>query len=111
LKYFIKLNIIHRVTDPHHFNADPNPALIRFHFSAGADPDPHKSDGNLRPQVFRPSRAPFFRHQDSIHGSGLSLLKLLNFECNADPNPAFHSNADPDPDLACKNNADPDPQP
>jgi hypothetical protein len=24
-------------------------------------------------------------------------LKILNFDCNADPDPAFYSNADPDP--------------
>jgi hypothetical protein len=36
-------------------------------------------------------------------------LKLLNFDFNADPDPAFDSNVDPDP--ASKNNADPDPQP
>ncbi len=47
-----------RVADPHHFNADPDPA---FHSSADPDPDPalHQSDGNLRPLVYRPSRAPF----------------------------------------------------
>ncbi len=36
-------------------------------------------------------------------------LKLLNFDLNADPDPALHSNADPDP--ASENNADPDLQP
>ncbi len=34
-------------------------------------------------------------------------LKLLNFDLNADPDPAFHSNGDPNPDPASKNNADP----
>jgi hypothetical protein len=34
-------------------------------------------------------------------------LKLLNFESNADPDPAVHSNADPVP--AFQNNADPQP--
>jgi hypothetical protein len=34
------------VADPHHFNADPDPAL-------------RQSDANLRPLVCRPSRAPF----------------------------------------------------
>ncbi len=32
-------------------------------------------------------------------------LKFLNFDFNADPDPAFHSYADPD--LASKNKADP----
>jgi hypothetical protein len=35
-------------------------------------------------------------------------LKLLNFNFNAGPDPAFQSNTDPDP--ASKINADPDPQ-
>ncbi len=34
-------------------------------------------------------------------------LKLLNFDFYADPDPAFHSSADPDQNLAAKNNADP----
>ena len=34
-------------------------------------------------------------------------LKLLTFDLNADPDPAFHSNVDSDPDPACENNADP----
>ncbi len=42
----------------------------------------------------------------SIHGPlwlYCQLLKILNFEFNADPDPAFHSNVDP----ACHNNTDP----
>jgi hypothetical protein len=38
-------------------------------------------------------------------------LKLLNFDCNADMDPAFYSNVDPDLDPASKYNADLDPQP
>jgi hypothetical protein len=38
----------------------------------------------------------------SVHGS-IEPLKLINFDCNADPDPV-HSNADPN--LASKNNAD-----
>jgi hypothetical protein len=33
-------------------------------------------------------------------------LKLLNFDLNADPDLAFHSDADPDPESASKNDAD-----
>jgi hypothetical protein len=54
----------------------------------------------------------------SLHASILSVqdsprllfqpLKLLNFDFNVDPDPAFHSNSDSD--AASKNNADPDPQ-
>jgi hypothetical protein len=36
----------------------------------------------------------------------IESLKLLNFDFNADPDPACYSNADPDP--ACYSNADPD---
>jgi hypothetical protein len=39
----------------------------------------------------------------------IELLKLLKFDFNADPDPAFHSNTDPDP--AYKINADTDPPP
>jgi hypothetical protein len=47
-----------RVADPHHFNADSDPA---FHCNADPDPDPvhNQSDVNLRPLVYRPFRAPF----------------------------------------------------
>jgi hypothetical protein len=40
----------------------------------------------------------------SLHASilGSTALKLLNFDLNADPDPAFHSDVDP----ASKNNAD-----
>jgi hypothetical protein len=34
-------------------------------------------------------------------------IKLLTFDFDAEPDPAFQSNADPDP--ACQSNADPDP--
>ncbi len=46
----------------------------------------------------------------SVHGPPrlyFKPLKLLIFDFNADPNPAFHSNADPYPDPASKNNANP----
>jgi hypothetical protein len=39
-----------------HFNVDPDPA---FHSNADLVPAPHESDGNLRPMVYRPSRASF----------------------------------------------------
>jgi hypothetical protein len=47
----------------------------------------------------------------ALHVLFFELVKLLNFDFDADPDPAFYSNADPDPYLAFKNNADPDPQP
>ncbi len=64
--------------DPHHFNADPDPAFQLYanpdpasHFNANPDPafhlnanldldlDPHQSDENLRSLVYGPSRALF----------------------------------------------------
>jgi hypothetical protein len=37
-----------------------------------------------------------------------TVLKLLNFYFNADPNPAFYSTVDPDPGPASKNKEDSD---
>ncbi len=55
-----------RVPDPHHVDADPDPAFhfsadadLDFHFDADMDPAPYPSDANLRPLVYRPSRASF----------------------------------------------------
>jgi hypothetical protein len=48
----------------------------------------------------------------SVHdppGLHFKPLKLLNFDSNTDPKPAFHLNEDPDPNV--HSNADPDPQP
>jgi hypothetical protein len=41
----------------------------------------------------------FLRASTAHHGSISELLKLLNFEFNADPDPTFHSTADLDPTL------------
>jgi hypothetical protein len=47
LYFFSSSNgLIVRVADLLHFKADPDPALLQ-------------NDGNLLPQVYRPSRAPF----------------------------------------------------
>ncbi len=62
-KYWVRTELeilsIARVSDPHHFSADPNPA---FHFNADPDPDPapNQGDPNLRPLAHRPSRPPFW---------------------------------------------------
>ncbi len=63
-------------------------------FTLNADPDtaPRQSDGNLRPLVYRPSSAPFLNIQASICERPRILfetLKLLKFDINADPDPAF----------------------
>jgi hypothetical protein len=51
-----------------------------------------------------------------VYGPGrlhFKPIELLNVVFNADPDPTFHSNADPDPANADPDpaNADPDPQP
>jgi hypothetical protein len=57
------------VSDPHHFNADPDPAFHlnadldpSFHFIAvpDPDPDPHQGDANLRQMAYGPSSRPTF---------------------------------------------------
>ncbi len=45
-----------RVADPHHLNADPD---LAFYLNEDQNPAPHRSNGNLRPLVNRPSKAPF----------------------------------------------------
>ncbi len=83
--------------------------MLRIRITLNADPDPasHESDWNLRPLVYRISRARFrVSRPPSFHGSIVSLSKVSDF--NADPDPAYHSNADPDP--AFKNNANLDPE-
>jgi hypothetical protein len=75
-----------------HFNLDLDPA---FHVNADPDLASHQSVANLRPLVQRPS---IF----SLNASMVSILlhyeprKLLNFVFNADPDPAFLTNADSD---------------
>jgi hypothetical protein len=62
-----------RVADPHHLDADPDPAFHfhadpdpDFHFYADPDPAHHQMDENLRPLVYRPYRAPFLSLAVSI---------------------------------------------
>ncbi len=94
--------------------ADPDPA---FHFFEDPDPVLLQSDGNLRPLVYRPSRAPYLTLQAplvSAHGPPLLYfepLKLLYFDFNADLDPVFLFNANLDSYPCPKKNADPDPQP
>jgi hypothetical protein len=113
-----------RVADPHHLDADPDPALhfyadpdTDFNLNTNPDPAPLQCDRNLRPLVYRP----YILQSSIFEPPGLhcerprpstalfcKLLKLLNFDFNADSDLAFHSNADSAP--SSKNNADPDPQ-
>ncbi len=59
-KDIIKDNVVSRVADPHHFNADTDP-YPTFHFNG--DPDPHRSDVNLGPPVYGPSVGLHFEPQ------------------------------------------------
>ncbi len=78
----------------------PDPA-----FTSMPDPDPHKDDANLRPLVYRPFILDLHCERPRPR---FELLKLLNFDFNVYPDPAFHFNGDPDPDPASKNKEDPD---
>ncbi len=89
--------------DPDAVNPDPNPV---FHFNADQDLAPYPSEVILRPLlVYRLYKAPI----SSLRASFMSAhdhprhyfdpLKLLNFDINADPDPAIHCNVDPDPAI------------
>ncbi len=67
-----------RVADPHHFNADPDPA---FHFNADPDPAPHQNDAYLRPGL------------QNLKGS----ILICRFLGLPDPDPLVRG-TDPDPD-------------
>jgi len=64
--------------------ADPS-----FQFNADPDPAPRQSDENLRPPVYKPSRAPF--------GASKAPDPDPAFDFNADSDPTFQNNADPQP--------------
>ncbi len=72
-----------------HFNADPDPTIC-LNVDSDLDPAPHQSDANLRPLVYRFSKAPFWASAPplwaftTLNGSIFEPLKLLNFD-NADP--------------------------
>jgi hypothetical protein len=43
--------LISRVVDPHHFNADPDPAV---NLNVDPDPAPHQNNVSLRPLALEP---------------------------------------------------------
>ncbi len=68
--------------------------------NADPDPAPFQSDGNLRPLVYRSSRAPLASLASfvSVHGHPRLFFEPLNhLILNADPDPNSKKNADPDP--------------
>jgi hypothetical protein len=105
---------------PFYLNADPNPVLTSHLY---AEPDP----GPVPYQVMRIghhwSTDPPQLHFEPLHAFIVSVHgplwfnfqppKLLNFDFDADPDPAFESGAVPDPvfysyaDLDSQNDADP----
>ncbi len=130
--------VIYRVADPHHFNADPDPAIHfnadpdpAFHFNAdpdpsfhfnAADPDPafhFNADPDLAFHFSADSDPAFYFNVDSDLAFHFSADPGRAFHFSADPDPAFHFNADPGPafhfnadlDPAFHFNADPDPAP
>jgi hypothetical protein len=114
---FIRKRHFARVEDPHHFNADPDPASLfkadldpAFHFDGEQDLDLHQSNGNLQPLTLHFELSGLHFKPPSLHSERPWPSKALvraspasKFDFNAKP--AFHSNADPDP--ASKKNADP----
>jgi hypothetical protein len=80
-----------------HVNAVPD-MDTSFHINVNPDPAPHQSDANLRPLIYRASTAPFRAAPPASTVSGhappklhFEPLQLLNFDFNADLDPAFHS--------------------
>jgi len=95
LGFKLAVNALSRFSDPHHFNADPDPACYfiadldpAFHFNADSDLAPHQGDANL--SLLAVSTPPFL---DSRSSTALfEPRNLLNFDLYASPDPAFHSN-------------------
>jgi hypothetical protein len=123
---FIITLVSTRVSNPHHFNADPGQLL---HFYADPDPDPafslYTDPDLLLIKVMQtcdnwPTDPPGLHFEPprlhlGVHGPPrlrIESRKRLNFDCNAYPDPPFHSSADADldPDPTSTNNADPDPK-
>jgi len=74
-----------RVADPHSFNPDSDHSFLpyadtdpTFHFNVDPDPAPYKNDANLRPWVYRPSKALFWAVTPPFSGSMLqaSIFRL-----------------------------------
>jgi hypothetical protein len=113
------LTVEPRAVDPHCFDADPEPDPDPAqNLDAEPDPDPDPGGGggrsaiNVHPPWQNPRYAPALEGSiliasTALHGFFFKPRKLLHFEFNAGPDPAFHSNADPNPEPAAKNNADP----
>ncbi len=101
-----------------YFNADLDQA---FHFNADADTASNQSDENLRPLVYKTSRAPFVASTPPLCAPRpppptAQFFYFLNFgfneDADPDPDPAFQSHADPYPaSKIMRNHAYPDTQP
>ncbi len=85
------------VADPG-FKVNPDPT---FHFDEDLDPCLHQSDANLRPLVYRPPGLHFEPPRLHCESSLLTIAldfgadPSYDFDVGAEPDPAFHSDADP----------------
>jgi len=91
---FFRLSI--RVSDQHHFNADPDPS---FHFIEEPAPTYCSSIEVMRICAHWVYRQTLHASIASVQDSPRFHFELLNFDLYTDPDPAFHFNGDPDPDL------------
>ncbi len=94
-----------RVADPHHLDADPDPSFhfnadpVHFNSDPDPNPDPHQRMRNLRPLVYRPSRAQLWASMALNPRLCFEPLKLLNIDFTADPDSAciYYADLDPQP--------------
>ncbi len=77
--------------DPHHFHKDPDPHQSDTEYES--DTIGLQSTDPPRLYFEPPQRLHWDRPRHSM--AKLGLLKLHNFDFNTDPDPGFHSNADP----------------
>jgi hypothetical protein len=104
---FTSAIVLCRVADPHHIDADPDPA---FHFDGDQEPTFH-SDAEPYPNPafqFDADPDPITHFCPDLDPPILqnSPLRLPPFHFDADPDPSFHFDADPA--LAFHFDADPD---
>ncbi len=93
------------VADPHHFDADPDPA---WHFDTDPNPDPtfhFNADPDPSLQIKAQNLDKVLKLAPFSYNLAFFICKLMwiwidsayHFEANAYPDPAYHVDADPDP--------------
>jgi hypothetical protein len=106
--FHLKANLYHFNVDPDpffHFKADPD---LTFRFNADPVPNPDPATGlqTSPPPLSQGSIFSLYASNVSVQGPPwlhFELLKLRNFDFNADPDPASRNNADPDPQPCYRN--------